>query len=587
MLSFKMRNKFQIDKRKIVVLFICINLIIWALILPINHYTIKKLNHKNGRESTNPIISASDIDIITPENKTYSAPMSGYYPATHGFESDKNGDMPFGWTVVQKPTLTNAHVINEIGNHKKLIRLNDDNSTSSVGYLIIENNFEQQAHGTIECWVRITDISQLFVLNIRSEGETVIKFYLEEGKWMCRDGAYNVIVPNMTNPVNNRWYHVQIDFECSASEYKGLFQYTWKVSIDGRDSGILAFYAGRERSYLNYIALSTGADEYNYDVYIDAIGYSWYSNYQIGDNFNEGLLLSFVNSTPPLEWIGNSLDHQSNNTIQGNTTISFPEDGIHTIQVFGNNSVGTNYESDIRYFIIDTTPPDITINSPNPDELFGEDSPNFDISIDEAWLNDTWYNLNNGELNYFFDDLSGKINQTEWDKFSNGTVTIDFYCNDSIGFTNSTQVTVRKDILAPIITITSPYLYQIFNETPSFRLEIIEGNLDSMWYSLDGGQTNTTFTGFSGTINEYLWDGLPEGEITIKFYAKDTLQHESYKDIIVVKELPAPIDDNGGNGDGELPFEYWIIIISSIVGVALAVPVLIWYIRRKKPKEFF
>ena len=358
-----MIDKYKINKMKMVSLFICINILLLPLILPLNHYKIRKVDQKNSKDFLNPIVNSPDIDIITPENKTYSDPMSGYYPATYGFESDKNGELPFGWSEVQRPTLTYAYVNYEKDNHKKVLKLNDKNSTSG-GFLIVENSFEQQSHGTIEYWVRTTDISQYFLLNVRSGIETIILLYLTDGKWKCRDGANDeVIVPNMTDPVNNRWHHVQIDFECSGSGYKGLDPWTWKVNIDGRDSGLLAYYAGRERSFLNYTVLSTGSSEYNYDVYIDALGYSWDTNYQIGDNSDEGLLLSFENSTA-LEWVGYSLDSQSNKTIIGNTTISMPEEGVHNIQVFANNSVGTNFTSDIRYFTIDATPPEITINSP-------------------------------------------------------------------------------------------------------------------------------------------------------------------------------------------------------------------------------
>ncbi|GAG53987.1 unnamed protein product, partial [marine sediment metagenome] len=38
-----------------------------------------------------PRASAGEIIIVTPENKTYTEPMSGYYPATFGFENEVDG----------------------------------------------------------------------------------------------------------------------------------------------------------------------------------------------------------------------------------------------------------------------------------------------------------------------------------------------------------------------------------------------------------------------------------------------------------------------------------------------------------------
>ena len=90
--------------------------------------------------------------------------------------------------------------------------------------------------------------------------------------------------------------------------------------------------------------------------YADAIGFSWDPDYDIGDNLDEGLLLSFdTNFTP--DWLGYSLDGQTTRTILGNYTFLYPlVNGTHTIQVFGNNSIGTMYQSDIRTFYIGEMP---------------------------------------------------------------------------------------------------------------------------------------------------------------------------------------------------------------------------------------
>ncbi len=41
------------------------------------------------------------------------------------------------------------------------------------------------------------------------------------------------------------------------------------------------------------------------------------------------------------------------------------------------------------------------------------------------------------------------IDETAWDLFGNGTVTIRFYANDTVGNINWAEVTMRKDIDAP------------------------------------------------------------------------------------------------------------------------------------------
>jgi len=96
---------------------------------------------------------------------------------------------------------------------------------------------------------------------------------------------------------------------------------------------------------------SGGAGGVDYHFYVDAVGFSWDPNYNIRDNLYEGLLLSYKSSIS-LDWIGYSLDGQWNRTILGNTTISMPNDGLHSVQVFGNDSIGNIYESEVRYFTV-------------------------------------------------------------------------------------------------------------------------------------------------------------------------------------------------------------------------------------------
>ncbi|MFX1593596.1 MAG: OmpL47-type beta-barrel domain-containing protein, partial [Promethearchaeota archaeon] len=76
---------------------------------------------------------------------------------------------------------------------------------------------------------------------------------------------------------------------------------------------------------------------------------------------------------------------------------------------------------------------------------------------------------------------------------------------------------------------------------PQYNITIVEGNLDTMWYTLDDGITNITFTELTGIINQTAWDNKDDGPITIRFYANDTLGSLNYTDIIVYKDITTPI----------------------------------------------
>ena len=94
---------------------------------------------------------------------------------------------------------------------------------------------------------------------------------------------------------------------------------------------------------------------------------------------------------------------------------------------------------------------------------------------------------------------------------------------------------------APNITIISPMNFSIYGiKAPSFNVSINERYIDEMWYSLDGGITNISFTEFIGTIDQSLWDLLPEGDVIISFYANDTLGRIGFREVSVIKDTSQP-----------------------------------------------
>ena len=75
-----------------------------------------------------PKTSGDEINITTPENKTYTAPMSGYYPATYGFENDTIGNNPSNLIITEPPN-TLIQVISELDDHKNVLEFYNNNDT--------------------------------------------------------------------------------------------------------------------------------------------------------------------------------------------------------------------------------------------------------------------------------------------------------------------------------------------------------------------------------------------------------------------------------------------------------------------------
>ena len=190
--------------------------------------------------------------------------------------------------------------------------------------------------------------------------------------------------------------------------------------------------------------------------------------------------------------------------------------------------------------IVDDQVPTITIQSPIANAVFGINAPDFLVEIVELYLDAMWYTIDGGITNSTFTE-NGTISQSAWDALAEGNIIILFYVNDTFGRLGSQEVIVKKDVTAPTIIINNPQNNDVIGATaPSFDISINEPNLDTVWYSLNGG-TNITFTGVTGTINQALWDALPEGNVFIKFYANDKLGRIGFQEIIVNKVIPQPI----------------------------------------------
>ncbi len=212
------------------------------------------------------------------------------------------------------------------------------------------------------------------------------------------------------------------------------------------------------------------------------------------------------------------------------------------IEIFAEDSLGNINDSIKLTLYKDTIKPLIIIDSPHPNDLFGSIAPDFNVSVIESHLNSTWYNLIGELVNIKFTGSTGTINQTIWNKFGNGTVTIRFYANDIAGNLFYKAITVRKDIYPPTITINSPGNDELFGiNAPNFIINISGPEIQATWYTLNNDLTNFTFVGLNGTINQVEWDSYGYGIVTIRFYINNSLGKIGCDEVVVRKDPDSPI----------------------------------------------
>jgi hypothetical protein len=213
---------------------------------------------------------------------------------------------------------------------------------------------------------------------------------------------------------------------------------------------------------------------------------------------------------------------------------------LTTITFYANDSFG-NLNSDSVNIYVDNAGPLITINSPNDNDVLGPIAPVFDVTISDGNLDTMWYYIEGSSLNRTF--IGNEVfNQNDWDGIANGTLTIiTFYANDTFGNENSQSVSIYVDNLSPTIIINSPNDNDVLGPVaPVFDVTITDGNLDTMWYFVEGSSENRTFGG-NEAFNQNDWDGIINGTLTIiTFYANDSFGNVNSQSVSIYVDNLAP-----------------------------------------------
>jgi len=160
------------------------------------------------------------------------------------------------------------------------------------------------------------------------------------------------------------------------------------------------------------------------------------------------------------------------------------------------------------------------------------------LSVLDSDLNDTGFAIiafddNDTHMSYF-DDL--ELHK----ELSYGSHTLTVYANDSSGNINSTKVTffvnVSNPLNPPLVKIIYPQSQNYSTNVSSLNYTATDIDLDSCWYSLDNGATNSSIncgTNITGTFSS-------EGFNTWTLYANDTLGNLNSSSTTFFKDTANP-----------------------------------------------
>ncbi|MCJ7647539.1 MAG: right-handed parallel beta-helix repeat-containing protein [Candidatus Lokiarchaeota archaeon] len=377
------------------------------------------------------------------------------------------------------------------------------------------------------------------------------------------------------NTVNDNNYGIFIEEDCYNNTISG------NTANDNNYGISLEYYC------INNNISGNIANSNSYGIYI----YDYSSNNTISgntanDNDDTGIYLEY---------------YCINNNISGNIANSNNFYGILLYDCVSNNTISGNTANDNNYGIYleyECINNNISGNIANDNDdtgIYLESECDYNDIIDNIFYNNTLgifidSNCDNNSIyqNFFLengkhaedDGTDNKWNSTSIGNYWDNWTSPDVSPNDGIvdvpytyigGSAGSIDYLPIAEDGAPVIVINSPDPGDVFGATaPSFDVTITDVYLVSMWYTLDGGLHNYTFTE-NGVINQTAWAALPEGSVTITFYASDIVGNEAIKHVVVTKSLT---DDVG-------PVIITIIVVSIVSGVALIGVGYIYFKKRK------
>lgn len=512
----------------------------------------------------------------------YNVKTKGDYYATYSFKTDEVSTDPSGWVVSEGVGCT-VQVISDLGDHNKVVELFDNGAGSAS----ITNTFSaSQESGTIDLWIRTTDSTKNSYINLDSSTPTnAIQLAIRSGTFKYWNGVG--YTDTGIACANNIWYHFRIDFECGAGLYLGLpaDYMNWIINDCTTYGNRIAFHtAVANLSRIQIFTESATSPQY---TYVDAVGYSWDSDYDIGWNKNAYDLIEETNIN---NWnykgvidgdhnvVNDGHPHNKVLKIEENSdTDYYPATYSFTDELIG--TTGTNID------FVDVATATATI----VDDYIGHDkiirmtdsgatytSITHNLAVPQAsGTIEFWVNLNNINKRKFFQLYAGAVNIFIMEFFNDGTfITYDggapaiHICN----YVSNQWYHVRVDFECGaggyMGLAADTFDIYVGEELVADNYGMLNGGGDTVTKLIYGVQDNTCYMyldaiGFSWDDNYIIGDNLievgaqiykditPEDSRKINFYIKGDL--DEYLRIYFMKDNDIAFSIKADNSD-----LYWI-----------------------------
>jgi len=206
------------------------------------------------------------------------------------------------------------------------------------------------------------------------------------------------------------------------------------------------------------------------------------------------------------------------------------EDGSYIIALNASDLAG-NFNEVWFNFTIDSTPPEITLNSPQNNSVIKTDL-EIDLTISDTNLDKVTYSKNGGTAMPLTPPYN--IDTSSW---PDGEYTITIYAEDLAGNFNEKWFVYKKDTAFPEITLYSPENNSLLMQALTLDFDVSDENLNSVSYSVNQGTFKTFEAPYD--LDTTNWE---DGNHIITIRAEDTAGNMNERwYIFMIDTLPPSI----------------------------------------------
>ncbi len=346
-------------------------------------------------------------------------------------------------------------IVDQNGYYKEAVRFTDKKTDDEVW---IENDFEDQTSGTIEWYVKSSDVSdKIWAMHFMDDIQTEFSVLMDNNKWQYAIGANYFDITGVGTPSNDKFYHIRVDFDCSTDKFK--------VFINDTESNEYDFNGEQ----INKIRFETGQNAEGI-AWLDALGYSFDDLYEIG--MNKIPLVSYPEKTKVLFSAADTVDTESD--IESMSFVwqfgdgatdcgkyvehTYLTSGVYCVNLTAQDDNGAT-DSCTKIVLIHNTYPDLNIVSSdhnitiNEGETIVFNTETFDDLSDWARLSYSW-GRDGGEFDPFnpstYANAGWKASQIFKDDWDGNVYAL---VEDPEGASDSDLVGIHVENVDPLISI--------------------------------------------------------------------------------------------------------------------------------------